>query len=108
MTLVPLPAFADNYIWMLQDGRDAIVVDPGDAEPVFDALGRGDLQLAAILVTHHTPIARRPAMRLCGRVQRRDSSSHSVSCNAKQPRPARCHAAAPWPAALRQWKNDFR
>jgi hydroxyacylglutathione hydrolase len=55
MTLVPLPAFADNYIWMLQDGRNAIVVDPGDAKPVFNALARGNLQLAAILVTHHHP-----------------------------------------------------
>jgi hydroxyacylglutathione hydrolase len=53
MTLVPLPAFADNHIWMLQEGRDAIVVDPGDAKPVSDALERGDLQLAAILVTRH-------------------------------------------------------
>ena len=53
MTLVPLPAFADNYIWMLQDGRNAIVVDPGDAGPVFEALRRDNLQLAAILVTHH-------------------------------------------------------
>ena len=53
MTLVPLPAFADNYIWMLQDGSHAIVVDPGDAKPVFDALARAHLQLAAILVTHH-------------------------------------------------------
>jgi len=53
MTLVPLPAFADNYIWMLQDGSNAIVVDPGDAQPVFDALARDKLQLAAILVTHH-------------------------------------------------------
>jgi len=53
MTLVPLPAFADNYIWMLHDGPNAIVVDPGDAQPVFDALARHKLQLAAILVTHH-------------------------------------------------------
>jgi hydroxyacylglutathione hydrolase len=53
MTLVPLPAFADNYIWMLQNGSHAIVVDPGDAQPVFDALARAHLQLAAILVTHH-------------------------------------------------------
>jgi hydroxyacylglutathione hydrolase len=55
MTLVPLPAFADNYIWMLQDGSNAIVVDPGDAQPVFNALTRDKLQLAAILVTHHHP-----------------------------------------------------
>ncbi|HSU21892.1 MAG TPA: hydroxyacylglutathione hydrolase [Variovorax sp.] len=53
MTLVPLPALADNYIWMLHDGGHAIVVDPGEAEPVFEALARESLQLAAILVTHH-------------------------------------------------------
>jgi hydroxyacylglutathione hydrolase len=53
MTLIPLPAFADNYIWMLHDERSAIVVDPGDAKPVFDALQRDHLRLAAILVTHH-------------------------------------------------------
>jgi len=38
---------------MLHDGRHAIVVDPGDAQPVFDALAHHKLQLAAILVTHH-------------------------------------------------------
>ncbi|WP_295545290.1 hydroxyacylglutathione hydrolase [uncultured Pseudacidovorax sp.] len=54
MTLVPLPAFADNYIWMLQIDGQAAVVDPGDAGPVFDALAREPgLELAAILVTHH-------------------------------------------------------
>jgi hydroxyacylglutathione hydrolase len=34
MNLVALPAFADNYIWMLHDGAQAVVVDPGDAAPV--------------------------------------------------------------------------
>ncbi len=53
MTLIPLPALTDNYIWMLHDGVHAIVVDPGEAEPVFEALARDHLQLAAILVTHH-------------------------------------------------------
>ncbi|RYY93133.1 MAG: hydroxyacylglutathione hydrolase [Comamonadaceae bacterium] len=53
MNLVPLPAFADNYIWMLQAGPSAIVVDPGDAKPVFEFLEGHGLQLAAILVTHH-------------------------------------------------------
>lgn len=38
---------------MLHDGSSAIVVDPGDAQPVFDALAHHKLQLAAILVTHH-------------------------------------------------------
>ncbi len=53
MELIPLPAFADNYIWMLHDGRAALVVDPGDAQPVFEALQRSGLQLRSILVTHH-------------------------------------------------------
>ena len=53
MNLLPLPAFTDNYIWMLHDGRQAIVVDPGDAAPVVQALNTLGLGLQAILVTHH-------------------------------------------------------
>ena len=53
MNLAALPAFNDNYIWMLHDGVNAAVVDPGDAAPVHAALDRQGLQLAAILVTHH-------------------------------------------------------
>jgi hydroxyacylglutathione hydrolase len=55
MKLVALPAFADNYIWMLHDGREALVVDPGDAAPVLDAIDRFGLALTGILVTHHHP-----------------------------------------------------
>lgn len=53
MNLIPLPAFADNYLWLLHDGQHALVVDPGDAQPVLDALQRLGLQLQTILVTHH-------------------------------------------------------
>ncbi len=53
MNLVALPAFTDNYIWMLHDGREAVVVDPGEAAPVAQALDAGGLRLASILVTHH-------------------------------------------------------
>lgn len=55
MKLIPLPAFQDNYLWLLHDGRRAIVVDPGDAQPVLACLQRDRLQLEAILVTHHHP-----------------------------------------------------
>ena len=55
MKLVALPAFSDNYIWMLHDGHQAIVVDPGDAAPVIAALDDQGLTLAGILVTHHHP-----------------------------------------------------
>ncbi len=53
MNLIPLPAFNDNYIWMLHDGQRALVVDPGEAHVVFEAIKRLGLQLEAILVTHH-------------------------------------------------------
>ena len=54
--LTPLPALADNYIWMLHDDLgNALVVDPGEATPVLDALQRRQLQLRAILLTHHHP-----------------------------------------------------
>jgi hydroxyacylglutathione hydrolase len=53
MNLIALPAFTDNYIWMLHDGREAVVVDPGESAPVIAALDAQRLALAAILVTHH-------------------------------------------------------
>jgi hydroxyacylglutathione hydrolase len=55
MNLVALPAFSDNYVWMLHDGHRALVVDPGDAAPVHAALDAQGLALAGILVTHHHP-----------------------------------------------------
>ncbi|HEX8596100.1 MAG TPA: hydroxyacylglutathione hydrolase [Pseudomonas sp.] len=51
-----LPAFTDNYIWLLQDpsSKRCAVVDPGDAAPVLDWLEHHpDWQLTDILVTHH-------------------------------------------------------
>lgn len=53
MYLIPIPAFADNYLWLLHDGKRALVVDPGDAAPVLRALAQHALQLESILVTHH-------------------------------------------------------
>ena len=40
---------------MLHDGQAAWVVDPGDAQPVLDALKTGGLRLQGLLVTHHHP-----------------------------------------------------
>jgi hydroxyacylglutathione hydrolase len=53
LAITPIPAFSDNYFWLLErDGRAAIV-DPGDAAPVERALDARGLALAAILVMHH-------------------------------------------------------
>ncbi|XHH30452.1 hydroxyacylglutathione hydrolase [Xanthomonas euroxanthea] len=54
MRLTALPAFDDNYIWALvaTDGR-AVIVDPGQAEPVFAAAEREGFRPSAVLLTHH-------------------------------------------------------
>lgn len=51
--IIPIPAFEDNYIWLIRNQAHAVVVDPGDADPVMEYLNQHALRLAAILVTHH-------------------------------------------------------
>ena len=54
MRLTPLPAFADNYIWLLQHQQHLLAVDPGDGQAVLQWLANEPGgQLDAILVTHH-------------------------------------------------------
>jgi hydroxyacylglutathione hydrolase len=53
INIIPIAAFEDNYIWLLHNNRDAVVVDPGDAAPVIATLKKLNLSLAAILITHH-------------------------------------------------------
>jgi hydroxyacylglutathione hydrolase len=54
LQLIPLPALADNYIWLWHDDAgNALVVDPGESAPVERALAERGLTLRAILLTHH-------------------------------------------------------
>lgn len=54
MNLISIPAFKDNYIWLLDDQRGhCTIVDPGEAQPVLEALQRLQLTPLAILLTHH-------------------------------------------------------
>ncbi|UXZ55664.1 hydroxyacylglutathione hydrolase [Halomonas sp. 7T] len=55
MSVTPIPALSDNYIWLLrQDTSQSVcVVDPGEAAPVIEILERDALQLDTILITHH-------------------------------------------------------
>src|SRR5664279_4568975 len=53
VSIIPIPAFADNYIWLLRQETNAVVVDPGDAAPVLAYLAREGLTLTAVLATHH-------------------------------------------------------
>lgn len=51
--IIGLPAFSDNYIWLIRDGNRAAVVDPGDGELVTRYLQQNNLALDSILITHH-------------------------------------------------------
>jgi hydroxyacylglutathione hydrolase len=57
LQVITVPAFTDNYIWLLsnQNKKYAAIVDPGEAQPVIDALMQHDMQAIAILITHHHP-----------------------------------------------------
>ena len=54
LNVIPVPAFSDNYIWLVQRNNhpQVVVVDPGQAQPVMDYLARHRLQPVAILITH--------------------------------------------------------
>ncbi|MBV8664935.1 MAG: hydroxyacylglutathione hydrolase [Burkholderiaceae bacterium] len=53
LSVLPVPAFRDNYLWLIHNGKQAAAVDPGDAAPILAALQAHQLSLAAILLTHH-------------------------------------------------------
>ena len=53
LSVLAVPAFNDNYLWLIHDGLHAAVVDPGDAGVILGALQAHGLTLSAILLTHH-------------------------------------------------------
>lgn len=53
MAIHAVPAFTDNYIWVIENGTNAVAVDPGDAKPVQEFLKARGLALKAVLATHH-------------------------------------------------------
>jgi hydroxyacylglutathione hydrolase len=55
MQIYRLPAFSDNYVFLLYDSQRnlAAVVDPADATPVLQKLKELEANLSAIFNTHH-------------------------------------------------------
>ncbi|VEB05516.1 hydroxyacylglutathione hydrolase [Klebsiella pneumoniae] len=54
MNLISIPAFQDNYIWVLSENNGrCIIVDPGEAAPVLAAIEEKPVAAEAILLTHH-------------------------------------------------------
>jgi len=52
INIFPIKAFKDNYIWVIQEKLNGIIVDPGDAKPVLKKLKEKNISLIAILITH--------------------------------------------------------
>ena len=52
INILPIKAFKDNYIWLIQEKFNGIIVDPGDAKPVLKKLRERHIHLKAILITH--------------------------------------------------------
>lgn len=65
--ILPLLAFKDNYIWVLQSDQqgEVIVIDPGEAQVVLDYLAQENLKLVAMLITHHHADHTGGIVRLC-------------------------------------------
>lgn len=55
LNVTGVPAFADNYIWLVQEKGNphTIIVDPGESEPVLRHIKHHGLEPIAIFVTHH-------------------------------------------------------
>jgi len=55
MEIVPVPAFTDNYIWLVHDAPsgETAVVDPGDAAPALAEAQRRGWTITQVWNTHH-------------------------------------------------------
>ncbi|WP_372861354.1 hydroxyacylglutathione hydrolase [Spongiibacter sp.] len=53
LSVTPIPAFNDNYIWCIAVDGEALLVDPGESAPALRHLRDAQLKLNAILITHH-------------------------------------------------------
>ena len=52
LSVLAVPAFEDNSLWLIHDGVHAAAINLGDSAPIFAALAAHQLTLTAILLTH--------------------------------------------------------
>ena len=53
INIEPIKAFSDNYIWLLTTNEGSIVIDPGESNNLLEVIKEKNLNLTAILITHH-------------------------------------------------------
>ncbi|MBL88111.1 MAG: hydroxyacylglutathione hydrolase [Gammaproteobacteria bacterium] len=53
LSIQPIKAFSDNYIWLITTNEGSLVVDPGDASAVIEYVESKNIDIKGILITHH-------------------------------------------------------
>ena len=53
LSVEPLKAYADNYIWLVSTNEGSIVIDPGESNKIIDLMDKNKINLKGILITHH-------------------------------------------------------
>jgi len=53
LTVEPIKAFTDNYIWLVSTNEGSIVIDPGESENIQKLIDNKNINLKGILITHH-------------------------------------------------------
>ena len=53
LSVEPIKAFEDNYIWLVTTNEGSIVVDPGESSKIIKLIDENKINLKGIFVTHH-------------------------------------------------------
>ena len=53
LTIKPIKALSDNYIWLVTTNEGSIVIDPGESKQIIDLVKSNEIDLEGILITHH-------------------------------------------------------
>ena len=53
LSVEPIKAYTDNYIWLVSTNEGSIVVDPGESKEILNLIDNNKINLKGVLITHH-------------------------------------------------------
>ena len=53
LSVEPIKAYTDNYIWLVSTNEGSIVVDPGESKEILNLIDTNKIDLKGVLITHH-------------------------------------------------------
>ena len=53
LSVEPIKAYVDNYIWLVSTNEGSIVVDPGESKEILNLIDTNEIDLKGVLITHH-------------------------------------------------------